>query len=87
MIDAMGIQVYLHRGNKRVVDQHDPAGGHVDAAGDFDRLLPTDTIDFPILGHVDPHDDVKLGHGQMPDLISEIDRLLSIPALARSSAA
>jgi hypothetical protein len=74
----MGVQVYLHEGTTPIRRLADPAGGTFDAAGDFDQLLPTGDTAFPILGRIDPHDDLELGQAAMADLIDEIDRLLPI---------
>jgi hypothetical protein len=72
----MGVQAYLYRGSTRIDRLADPAGGTFDAAGDFDRLLPVDEAAFPILGNLDPHDDLELHQTAMTDLIAEIDQLL-----------
>jgi hypothetical protein len=72
----MGVQVYLYQGSTRIHRLADPAGGTFDAAGDFDRLLPTDDAAFPILGRIDPYDDLDLDQAAMPDLINELNRLL-----------
>jgi hypothetical protein len=72
----MGIQAYLYRGGIHVDRLADPAGGTFDAAGDFDPLLPTDEVAFPILGNLDPFDDLELHPAVMANLIAEIDQLL-----------
>jgi hypothetical protein len=72
----MGVVVYLYQGSKRIVALADPAGGSFDAAGDFDRVLPEADAAFPLLSQVDPYDDTEFHQSAMPDLISDIDRLL-----------
>ena len=56
----------------------DPAGGFFDAAGDFDRLIPLGVTDLPLLGCVDPHGTTSFTSDVMPELITEIDRLLRL---------
>ncbi|MFG2059161.1 hypothetical protein ACGFI9_34605 [Micromonospora sp. NPDC048930] len=70
------MQVFLYQGATHIDRIADPAGGTFDAAGDFDRLLPTCDAAYPILGRVGPHDDLDLDPATMPGLIAEIDRLL-----------
>ena len=72
----MGVQVYLYRAGKRISGLADPSGGHFDAAGDFDRLIPTADTAFPVLSRVDPDQDLELDPQSMPELTAEIDRLL-----------
>ena len=79
----MGTEVYLSRAGDRIDGFVDPAGGHFDAAGDFDRLLPTDAVAFPILGQVDPYGIHQLDHTSMPGLLIEVDHLLTGLASAR----
>ena len=55
----------------------DPSGGTCDAAGDFDRLLPLDAEDYPVLSRIDPHGDVELGTSAVRAALPEIDRLLA----------
>lgn len=53
----MGVQVYLYRSGRRITGLADPTSGHFDAAGDFDRLIPTTDMTFPVLsdsGHSCP---------------------------------
>jgi hypothetical protein len=73
----VSIQVRLLRADRRVTDLVDPSGGHFDEAGDFDRLIPYGDTTYPVLGGVDPYDDLELPAGAMPQLIREVDRLLS----------
>ena len=68
----MSVHVYLQHGDTRIREFTDPAGGLFDDATGFDALLPA----FPILGHVDPADNVELDRAAMPELIIEIDRVL-----------
>jgi transposase InsO family protein len=74
----VGVQVHLCRAGQHITGIADPSGGHFDAAGDFDRLIPTGDANFPLLGGVDPHDDLELGQDTMPGLISEVDKLLPL---------
>jgi hypothetical protein len=74
----MGIQVHLCRAGERALGLPDPSGGRFDAAGDFDRLLPATAATFPLLGRVDPYNDVGLEPDLMPNPISEIDELLPL---------
>jgi hypothetical protein len=78
MIILVGVQVYLHQRGIRIVGLPDPAGGYFDAAGDFDRFLPADTTDFPMLAQVDPHGDLDLDQPSMPPLLHELDQLLPV---------
>lgn len=71
----MGVQAYLYQAGKRVTQLPDPSGGHFDAAGDFDRLLPAGTA-FAVLGQIDPYGDLELGPHTMPSLVAELDQLL-----------
>ncbi|MEV4517727.1 hypothetical protein AB0K00_53310 [Dactylosporangium sp. NPDC049525] len=72
----MGIQVELRLADERVRALPDPAGGSFDAAGDFDRLLRSGRTGLPLLGGVDPHGELRLGPGDMAQLVDEIDLLL-----------
>lgn len=74
----MGVIAYLYQANAPLVGLPDPSGGSFDAAGDFDRVLPLGDTAFPLLVHVDPHSDTEFGQATMPELISEIDQLLTI---------
>jgi hypothetical protein len=76
--DQMGVQAYLYQGTIWMHRLADPGGGTFDSAGDFDELLPVGDAGFPILGGVNPHDDLELDRTTMPDLIGEIDRLLAV---------
>jgi hypothetical protein len=73
---AVGIQVTLRVAGAIVRGIADPAGGHFDAAGDFDRALPRGDARFPLLGAIDAHGDTCLVAHQMPDLIGEIQQLI-----------
>jgi hypothetical protein len=79
MITPVGIEVYLCPAADRIYGLIDPTGGYFDAAGDFDRLLPTDHVAFPILGKVDPYGFHQLDSNSMPGLLNEIDHLLPGP--------
>lgn len=72
----MGVQVFLVRVGIRVVGMSEPAGGAFDAAGDFDRLIPTADPTFPLLGLIDPYGDLTLSQPSMRELTIEIDRIL-----------
>lgn len=72
----MGIQVELRLAGRRVQALPDPAGGSFDAAGDFNRLVPSGDAALALLSEVDRHGETCLGPGQMEPLIAEIDLLL-----------
>lgn len=72
----MGIEVELYSDRGRLLSLPDPSGGLFDAAGDFDQLLPSEDPRFPLLGHLDPHNESELPSSLMPELLAEIDRLL-----------
>lgn len=72
----MGVQASLHIGEQQLTALPDPDGGTFDAAGDIDRLIRGADASFPILSRVDPHGALHLSPRNMPDLISEVDRLL-----------
>ena len=48
-----------------------------DAAGDFDRLISPGSPALGLLGEVDPHGETCLSAGQMRQLVSEVELLLS----------
>ncbi|HUA42590.1 MAG TPA: hypothetical protein VMA32_13535 [Streptosporangiaceae bacterium] len=72
----MGIAVSLYRNGQRVTALADPAGGHFDAAGDFDRLIPSFRNDLPLLSSVDPFGGVTVQQTSMQALIAEVNSLL-----------
>jgi hypothetical protein len=72
----MGIQVELRLAGELVRALPDPAGGSFDAAGDFDRLVPSRASECPLLGGVDPHGETCLDAAEMPALVAEIDLIL-----------
>jgi hypothetical protein len=72
----MGVQVELVVAGERIRALPDPAGGLFDGAGDFDRLLRASGPDRALLSAVDPHDETRLGPGEMSALIAEIDLIL-----------
>jgi hypothetical protein len=74
----MGIQAYLCKAGQPIAGLPDPSGGHFDAAGDLDRLIPAADISLPLLSKVDPYADLELGQSSMPALSAEIDRLLPL---------
>jgi hypothetical protein len=73
---CMGVRAELHHVGAQMAALPDPSSGTFDAAGDFDRLIPVGDPAFPVLGQVDPHDELWLDASQMAELLSEIDRLL-----------
>lgn len=72
----MGVQASVWRAGEQLVGLADPAGGTFDAAGDFDRLMPTADRSFPVLSRADPYGELHLHSAEMPQLLSEIERLL-----------
>lgn len=75
----MGIEVVLRDDSGRRVVLPDPAGGHFNAAGDFDRLVPDEAAELALLGSVDPYDDHAVyTRDVMTDLIAEVDLLLPV---------
>ncbi len=54
----------------------DPSGGIAGAAGDFDELLWSHTEELPILGHVDPYNEVEFTSEQAAAMEPEIAFLL-----------
>ncbi|MFE9207401.1 hypothetical protein [Micromonospora sp. NPDC007230] len=72
----MGVQASLWQAGKQLIGLPDPAGGTFDAAGDFDRVLGREGPGFPLLSRVDPYGDVQFMPSDMPQLLSEIERLL-----------
>jgi hypothetical protein len=72
----MGVLAILRteRGEQlRALD--DPNGGSFDAAGDFDGLLGRVDDSYRLLKYVDPYGDTIFNNMQMPDLLSDIERL------------
>jgi hypothetical protein len=69
----VGIHAHLHLNGQPIAGLEDPSGGHFDAAGDFDRLIPN--AEFPTLSKVDVFGDLELRPVAMPALIAEIDKL------------
>ncbi|PGH42338.1 hypothetical protein GA0070622_1842 [Micromonospora sediminicola] len=72
----MGVQASLWQAGRQLIGLPDPAGGTFDAAGDFDRVLGREESSFPLLSRVDPYGDVQFMPFDMPQLLSEIERLL-----------
>lgn len=71
----MGIRAHLQLNGQPIAGLEDPSGGHFDAAGDFDRLIPN--AELPTLNTVDPFGDCELHPAAMPALIADVDRLLA----------
>jgi hypothetical protein len=68
--------------NGRTVALPDPAGGHFDAAGDIDRLLPLETqlpvsfhINIPTLGRVNAYGDVQFDSTDTAAIVNEATAL------------
>jgi hypothetical protein len=76
--DRMGMYVVLVRSAQVVTGLPDPNGGHFDAAGDFDRILPAGDERFVLLGRVDPYGDTVLRPEDMSGLIDEVDKLIDV---------
>jgi hypothetical protein len=53
----------------------DPTGGTFDAAGDFDRLIPSDDPSYRLIGYIDPYGDTIFNGLQMADLLDDLHRL------------
>ncbi len=75
---TMGVQASLRKGERQLAALPDPDRGTFDAAGDFDRLILGADASFPIFSRVDPHGDLDLSPHDIPNLISEVDRLLPL---------
>ena len=72
----MGICVVLKdESGGRLRGLADPAGGTFDAAGDLDRVLPDDDNSFALLRYIDRYGDTVFNWMQMPDLLTDLDRL------------
>jgi hypothetical protein len=71
----VGIRAYLVLNGQSIAELEDPSGGHFDAAGDFDRLVPN--AGLPTLNQADPFGDLELRPAAMPPLIAEIGTLLA----------
>ncbi|MFE9695204.1 hypothetical protein [Micromonospora sp. NPDC005806] len=80
----MGVQASLWQAGRQLLGLPDPAGGTFDSAGDFDRVLGREDPSLPLLSRVDPYGDVQFMPSDMPQLLSEIERLL--PSAARAGA-
>jgi hypothetical protein len=78
----MGVHAELRREDgTRLREFADPSGGFFDAAGDFDRLLPLNgRVDEPfrLLQYVDPYGDTVFNTVQMADLLTDVERALSL---------
>ena len=53
----------------------DPNGGTFDAAGDLERLIPSNDPTYRLIRQVDPNGNTVFGRLQMQDLLADIDRL------------
>jgi hypothetical protein len=73
----VGIEAEMILVGERVRRLSDPDGGSFDAAGDFDRLVPSAGHAFALLGRVDAHGETCFEYGEMEQLVAEIDLLLS----------
>lgn len=51
-----------------------------DAEGGLNRCLPIDDPSFQLLQYVDPYGNAVFNPNQMPELIEELERLMSSPA-------
>jgi hypothetical protein len=60
-----------------VVTLPDPSGGTFNAAGDFDRLLPSATA-LPMLSRIDEHGDVRFSASELRSVCREASRLLTL---------
>ncbi len=67
----MGIDIHWEN------EHGDPLATFSDSASLVQRFLPAfDAIDFPLLRYVDPAGDTTFNQFQIPDVISELERLL-----------
>jgi hypothetical protein len=75
----MGIVARVRDRNGSVVRFPDPVQpGTSEAAGDFDRLIPTAGDEFTLLGTVDPYGESAFNPERIPDLIQEIQSLIPL---------
>ena len=75
----MPIVVVVKKENgEQVLGFVDPAGGHFDAAGDFDGVLPDGDDSFLLLKYVDRYGETVFNTVQMDDLLGDIDRLAAL---------
>ncbi len=51
-----------------------------DAEGGLNRCLPIDDSSFPLLQYIDPYGNTFFNPNQMPELIEELERLMSSPS-------
>ena len=57
------------------VNLADPTGGTFTAAGDFDRLVPADDSNLPLLTALDPYGEWAVPHDRLPDLATEVSAI------------
>jgi hypothetical protein len=66
----------LYSAEGRRVTVPDPSGGIADAAGDFDGLLWRHSLELPVLGQANPHNEVEFATEQAAAMEAEIAYLL-----------
>lgn len=72
----MGLRAQL-RIRGQPITLADPSGGTFEAAGDFDRLLPAPTEDFPVLRRLDPFGKTVISGADLAALAREAGQMLS----------
>jgi hypothetical protein len=74
---GMGLDARLLTDRDAMIRINDPAGGGpIDAAGDFDRLIPPTDSSLPLLSRIDPDGDTIFGPSDMTALLVEIDQVV-----------
>jgi hypothetical protein len=68
----VGITSEVRDPDGRAVTLVDPNGGTFTAAGDFDRLIPTDDPQLPLLSAVDPFGEWSVPFDRLRDLAAEV---------------
>lgn len=68
----MGITSEVCDPDGRVVTVVDPTGGTFTAAGDFDRLIPADHPQLPLLSALDPFGEWSVPFDRLRDLAAEV---------------
>ena len=72
---AVGITSEVRDLDGRTVTVVDPTGGTFTPAGDFDRLIPSDNPQLPLLSALDPFGEWTVPFDRLRDLASEVDVL------------
>lgn len=69
---AVGITSEVRDRDGRAVTVEDPNGGTFTAAGDFDRLIPADDPQLPLLSALDPFGEWSVPFDRLRDLSAEV---------------